>query len=87
MTDVQQTSSNSTDTIPNMPAKDHWLARYVTALISAHRSSASGIDFETAANLLKTERQRFDADLETALRMFHLYPHLFQAGGTAGATV
>jgi hypothetical protein len=82
MTDVQQTSSNTTDTIANLPAKEHWLARYVSALLSAHRTAPNGIDFGTAANLLNTERQRFDADMETALRMFHMYPHLFQAGAT-----
>jgi hypothetical protein len=86
MTDTQQTSSNTTDTIPNLPAVEHWLARYVTALLAAHRTAPNGLDFDTAANLLMAERQRFDADMETALRMFHLYPHLFQAGGAAGAT-
>ncbi len=84
MTNVQQTSSNATDAIPNLPAKEHWVARYVTALLSAHRTAPHGLDFETAANLLKAERQRFDADMETALRMFHMYPHLFQAGATTG---
>jgi hypothetical protein len=83
MTDVQQTSSNTLDTLPNLPAKEHWLARYLTALLSAHQTAPNGLDFETAANLLKTERQRFDADMETALRMFHMYPHLFQAGARA----
>ena len=81
MTDVQ-TSSN-TDTIVNMPAKEHWLARYVSALLSAHRTAPNGLDFEMAANLLNTERQRFDADMETALRMFHMYPHLFQPAKAA----
>jgi hypothetical protein len=65
----------------DLPATEHWLARYVNALLSAHRAAPSGLDFATAENLLKTERQRFDADMETALRMFHLYPHLFQSGG------
>ena len=83
MTDVQQTSSNTTDTVPGLPAKEHWLARYVSALLSTHRTAPNGIDFETAANLLNTERQRFDADMETALRMFHMYPHLFQPGAAA----
>jgi hypothetical protein len=86
MTDVQQTSSNTTDAMPNLPAKEHWVARYVTALLSAHRTAPNGLDFETAANLLNTERQRFDADMETALRMFRMYPHLFQASPTAGST-
>lgn len=84
--DKEMTEAQQAKIISELPASEHWLARYVNALLSAHRASPNGVDFTTAENLLKTERQRFDADMETALRMFHLYPHLFQASGAnAGA--
>ena len=90
MTDVQHTSDTHTHEAAHgadhAMAKDHWLTHFVDALHAAHKATPHGIDFATAEHLLKTEKQRFDADMETALRMFHLYPHLFHAGSSASGT-
>jgi hypothetical protein len=50
----------------------HWLATYVSDLLSAHDLSA-GIDFRTAEQLLTAEREHFDKDLAIARRMLRVY--------------
>ena len=51
---------------------EHWLATYVSDLLSAHDLSA-GIDFRTAEQLLGAEREQFDRDLAVARRMLRVY--------------
>jgi hypothetical protein len=51
---------------------EHWLATYVSDLLSAHDLSA-GIDFRTAEQLLGAEKEQFDRDLAVARRMLRVY--------------
>ncbi len=51
---------------------EHWLATYVSDLLSAHDLSA-GIDFRTAEQLLSAEKEQFDKDLVIARRMLRVY--------------
>ena len=51
---------------------EHWLATYVSDLLSAHDLSA-GIDFRTAEQLLAAEKEQFDKDLAIARRMLRVY--------------
>ena len=51
---------------------EHWLATYVSDLLSAHDLSA-GIDFRTAEQLLAAEKEQFEKDLAIARRMLRVY--------------
>jgi len=51
---------------------EHWLASYVSDLLSAHDLSA-GIDFRTAEQLLSAEKEQFEHDLAIARRMLRIY--------------
>lgn len=51
---------------------EHWLASYVSDLLSAHDLSA-GIDFRTAEQLLAAEKEQFERDLAIARRMLRIY--------------
>ncbi|HUA18095.1 MAG TPA: hypothetical protein VMB25_05075 [Bryobacteraceae bacterium] len=51
---------------------EHWLASYVSDLLSAHDLSA-GIDFRTAEQLLAAEKEQFERDLAVARRMLRIY--------------
>jgi hypothetical protein len=51
---------------------EHWLATYVSDLLSAHELSA-GIDFRTAEQLLAAEKEQFEKDLAIARRMLRVY--------------
>ncbi|HTR36253.1 MAG TPA: hypothetical protein VMH80_10140 [Bryobacteraceae bacterium] len=51
---------------------EHWLASYVSDLLSAHDLSA-GIDFRTAEQLLGAEKEQFERDLAIARRMLRIY--------------
>jgi hypothetical protein len=51
---------------------EHWLAMYVSDLLSAHELS-DGIDFHTAEQLLSAEKQEFEKDLALARRMLRIY--------------
>ena len=51
---------------------EHWLASYVSDLLSAHDLSA-GIDFRTAEQLLASEKEQFARDLAVARRMLRIY--------------
>jgi hypothetical protein len=51
---------------------EHWLATYVSDLLSAHDLSA-GIDFRTAEQLLSAEKEQFEKDLAIARRMLRVY--------------
>ena len=51
---------------------EHWLATYVSDLLSANDLSA-GIDFRTAEQLLAAEKEQFEKDLGIARRMVRVY--------------
>ncbi len=51
---------------------EHWLATYISDLLSAHDLSG-GIDFRTAEQLLAAEREQFEKDLTVARRMLRVY--------------
>ena len=51
---------------------EHWLATYISDLLSAHDLSA-GIDFRTAEQLLAAEKEQFEKDLGIARRMLRVY--------------
>jgi hypothetical protein len=51
---------------------EHWLATYISDLLSAHDLSA-GIDFSTAGQLLSAEREQFEKDIAVARRMLRVY--------------
>ena len=51
---------------------EHWLASYVSDLLSAHELS-DGIDFATAQQLLTAEKEEYDRDMAIARRMLRLY--------------
>ena len=51
---------------------EHWLATYISDLLSAHDLSA-GVDFSTAAQLLAAEKEQFEKDLAVARRMLRVY--------------
>ena len=51
---------------------EHWLAMYVSDLLSAHDLS-DGIDFKTAEQLLSAEKAEYEKDLATARRMLRIY--------------
>jgi len=53
-------------------SSDHWLAMYVSDLLSAHDLSG-GIDFKAAEQLLAAEKEEFEKDLATARRMLRIY--------------
>lgn len=57
---------------------EHWLATYVSDLLSAHDLSA-GIDFRTAEQLLAAEKEQFEKDLAIARRMLRVYGKLVMA--------
>lgn len=51
---------------------EHWLATYITDLLSAHDLSGS-VDFSAAEQLLSAEREQFEKDLAVARRMVRIY--------------
>ena len=51
---------------------EHWLAPYISDLLSAHDLS-TGIDFRSAEQLLAAEKEQFDRDLAVARRMLRIY--------------
>ena len=67
-------------------ASEHWLQSFIHDL-STGIHSPSEASFENVERLLEKYKQNFLKDLETARRMYRVYPHLFQAGNsrTAGA--
>jgi hypothetical protein len=57
---------------------EHWLQGFIGDLIG--RSGApDDVSFETVEQLLQQYKQTFLKDLETARRMYRVYPHLFPA--------
>jgi len=58
--------------LQSLMRSEHWLATYVSDLLSAHDLSA-GIDFRTAEQLLAAEKEQFEKDLAIARRMLRVY--------------
>ena len=65
---------------------EHWLSAFVDDLMVEVRTSGA-IGFETAEKLLQQRKDDFLRDLETTLRMYRNYPHLFRedAADSGGA--
>jgi hypothetical protein len=61
-----------------VPASEHWLQSFIGDLIGRSRA-ADEVSFETVEGLLQQYKQTFRKDLETARRMYRVYPHLFRA--------
>lgn len=57
---------------------EHWLQGFIGDLIGRSRTPDE-VSFETVEQLLQQYKQTFLKDLETARRMYRIYPHLFPA--------
>ena len=68
-------------------APEHWLHSFIKDL-SASSETLGEVSFENVERLLQKYKQTFLEDLETARRMYRVYPHLFRAGNSrrAGAS-
>ncbi len=89
MEDTQILDDEMTEALPkatnNSPAaqfaavmdSDHWLKKFMVNMLAAHQCG-TGIDFKTAEMLLKQERDNYEAEVAIAMRIFRIYPHLFQ---------
>jgi hypothetical protein len=66
---------------------EHWLQSLIDELVGYSRSPID-VSFETVERLVQQHKQAFLKDLETARRMYRVYPHLFPAGNSrqAGAS-
>lgn len=72
---------------PTPIASEHWLQSFINDLSTGFHTP-SEVSFENVERLLEKYKQTFLKDLETARRMYRVYPHLFQAGNSrrAGAS-
>jgi hypothetical protein len=59
------------------PQSEHWLESFIGDLMG-HSRAHHEVSFETVEQLLHGYKQTFLKDLETARRMYRVYPHLFQ---------
>jgi hypothetical protein len=57
---------------------EHWLQSFIGDLIGRSRAPDE-VSFESVEGLLRQYKQTFLKDLETARRMYRVYPHLFRA--------
>jgi hypothetical protein len=66
---------------------EHWLQLFIDELV-AHSCAPAEVSFETVERLLEQHKRTFLEDLETARRMYRVYPHLFPAESSrkAGAS-
>ncbi len=65
-------------TLVAAPQSEHWLQLFINDLIGQSRA-ADEVSFDTVERLLQQYKFTFLQDLETARRMYRLYPHLFPA--------
>lgn len=72
--------------IPPAPAirSEHWLQSLIDDLVAMSRSPMD-VSFETVERLVQQRKQAFLKDLETARRMYRVYPHLFPADSSRQA--
>ena len=59
------------------PQSEHWLQSFIGDL-RGHSRAPQDVSFETVEQLLQGYKQTFLKDLETARRMYRVYPHLFR---------
>jgi hypothetical protein len=66
--------------VPAAPAirSEHWLQSLIDELVAISRAPMDA-SFETVERLVQQRKQAFLMDLETARRMYRVYPHLFPA--------
>jgi hypothetical protein len=66
---------------------EHWLQSLIDELVAMSRAPVD-VSFETIERLVQQHKQAFLKDLETARRMYRVYPHLFPAENSrqAGAS-
>ena len=66
---------------------EHWLQSLIDELVAISRAPID-VSFETVERLVQQRKQAFLKDLETARRMYRVYPHLFPAENSrqAGAS-
>jgi hypothetical protein len=57
---------------------EHWLQSLIDELVAYSRGPIE-VSFETVERLVQQRKQAFLKDLETARRMYRVYPHLFPA--------
>jgi hypothetical protein len=57
---------------------DHWLPSFISELLAFSRAPEE-VSFEAVERLLQQHKATFVRDLETARRMYRVYPHLFPA--------
>jgi hypothetical protein len=76
----------ATDPIPRAAAvsSGHWLQSLIDELIAYSRAHGE-VSFEIVERLLQRHKETFLKDLETARRMYRVYPHLFPAEGARKA--
>src|ERR1700730_12087720 len=60
---------------------EHWLQSFIDELVAKSRAPVE-VSFETVERLLQQHKRTFLKDLETARRMYRVYPHLFPAMGS-----
>lgn len=60
------------------PQSEHWLQGFIGELVGYSRAPGE-VSFETVEQLLQQYKTTFLKDLETARRMYRVYPHLFPA--------
>lgn len=70
-------AANSTPR-PVTIGSEHWLQSLIGELV-AYAGAPGEASFETVERMLQEHRQAFLKDLETARRMYRVYPHLFPA--------
>jgi hypothetical protein len=64
---------------PAQPVRsEHWLQSLIDELV-AYSGAPVDVSFETVERLVQQQKQAFLKDLETARRMYRVYPHLFPA--------
>src|SRR5690242_1827766 len=63
---------------PAAAQSEHWLQSFIEELVVYSRTPAE-VSFETVERSLERHKETFLKELETARRMYRVYPHLFQA--------
>jgi hypothetical protein len=79
--DQSESSTPVRPAAPIPPAavrSEHWLQSLIDELV-AYSSRPIDVSFETVERLVQQRKQAFLKDLETARRMYRVYPHLFPA--------
>jgi hypothetical protein len=63
---------------PATVRSEHWLQSLIEELVAISHTPMD-VSFETVERLVQQHKQAFLKDLETARRMYRVYPHLFPA--------